>query len=271
MSSFPISRRRRIACTALACAAIGALLVPAAVHAQDSETNKQLSVGDPEGWRFEVQPYLWMSALAAEADAGAVEGEVDAEFSDLLDFLDKALMLHAEAHYGSWGMFTDVMWTRLSKDRAIGPAGSMDITLDTWFIELGGFYRFTKEVKDRTLTIDPLFGVRVGIAGTELDLTTGAGTATVDSNETWVDPMIGVRTAMQFTPKISAGLRADLSGFGVGSELTWNIHPEMRYRINDLFTMTFGYRYMAAKFETDSDTDIDVSFNGPVLGFLFTF
>ncbi len=246
------------------------------VHAQDNQsdsaTERQLSLSEPDGWWFEVQPYLWLSAVGAEVDAGPLEAEVDAEFKDLLEVLDKAIMLHAEAHHGPWGIFADVMWTRLDKDENIGATGEIDVKLDQAFIELGGFYRFTKQFNERKLTFDPLLGTRIGIVGTDVDISDGGGTTvSADRTESWAEPLIGGRVQFHFGPKFSTGLRADVSGFGVGSELTWNINAETRYRINEWFSMTFGYRYMNIDFETENDVEIESTMNGPVLGFLFTF
>lgn len=259
--------RSFISCAALLVATV---LAPQSVSA--AEPGSQLTVREPDGWWFEVQPYIWMSALGTEVDTGTVQAEADAEFSDLVDVLDKAIMLHAEAHNGPWGIFGDVFWTRLEKDENFGATGTLDVTLDMAIIEVGGYRRFYKQFTKRSLTFDAMLGARVGIFGTDVTIDNGAGaSASSDETEVWAEPMIGGKVRVNMTPKFSTGIRADVSGFGIGSELTYNVNSEFRYRFSDFFALTFGYRYMSIDYETDNNVDIEVTMNGPVIGFLFTF
>lgn len=256
------------------CLAGLSLMCGAMAHAQDpvaesESTRKQLSVPDPDRWWFEITPYLWLSAVGTDAEIGPVSAEADASFSDILDDLSGALMLHAEAHKGPWGMFGDIMWVRIEKDESIGPmgGGNLDVEIGTLFLEVGGLYRFGTD----RFSFEPLFGMRAAFVNTEVTITGGAGgDAGIDSDTSWAEPMIGARLAYRFSEKWSWGLRGDVSGFGVGSEITWNVNTGIRYQINDLFGMWFAYRYMFIDYE-DGMADIEITMNGPLLGFTFTF
>ncbi|HRV36145.1 MAG TPA: hypothetical protein P5520_09740, partial [Desulfomonilia bacterium] len=41
----------------------------------------------------------------------------------------------------------------------------------------------------------------------------------------WVDPIVGVNLSVPFSKRISAGVLADIGGFGAGSDLAWEVMP----------------------------------------------
>lgn len=179
-------------------------------------------------------------------------------------------MVHGEAHKGPWGIFSDIMWTKLSDSKdGIGPSGGgeIDVSLSLTLLEFGGMYRFEKN----RFFFEALLGVRAAFVSNDVEITgANGGDDNVDGSTEWAEPMIGMRVGAQFTKKFSSSLRGDVSGFGVGSELTWNINSEFRYRFTDLFALTFGYRYMFIDYE-DGNADIELTLNGPVIGAAFTF
>ncbi len=235
--------------------------------AQPEDTSPQLSAPDPDRWWFEVEPYVWIPAVSTENEIGDIEGDTDADATDILDILKGALMLHAEAHKGSWGLFTDFIWVRVADDNDIGATGEVEIELNLSLFELGGYYRFGK----KKWALDTLIGLRAAYVTDDLDITgTALGDASSDNHTAWIEPMFGARFGYQFTPKFSTVIRGDASGFGVGSELTWNASLDMRYRFTKLFALTFGYRHMFLDYEV-GNTEIKLTFDGPVIGALFTF
>ncbi len=253
-------------------AGIGAAQEPAAQTAASTSTGntkKQLRTPDPDKWWFEVAPYLWTAAIKTEAEIGDVEAETDMDFGDLLDVLDAAIMLHAEAHHGDWGIFADVMYSKLSDDENIGPqnGGEIDVEIEQTFVELGGMYRFGGD----KASFDALFGARGIFTSTDIDITgANGGDADFDENQVFVGPLVGGRFMYNFTPRWFTSLRIDGSGFGIDDHWTANGTALFGYRFTNLFTLAFGYRYMIIDFE-DGDLDVTQTMQGPVLGFGFRF
>jgi len=243
---------------------------PSEAAATAVDTSAELSTPSPDDWRFEVKPYLWLTAVGVDAEIGPVSAEADMEFKDLLDHLDAGLMLHGEAYKGPWGMFGDIMWTRLSADEdGFGPAGGgdFDFTMNMTLLEAGGMYRFQKN----RFSFEPLFGLRAMFINSDVEISgASGGSVDRDGSTEWAEPMIGMRVGAQITKKFTSSLRADVSGFGVGSEITYNINSEFRYHFNDRYAMTFGYRYLYIDYE-DGNAEIELTMNGPVLGFAFSF
>ena len=88
--------------------------------------------------------------------------------------------------------------------------------------------------------------------------------ATSEDNEQWIDPIVGVRTIWQLTPRWSFGAYGDVGGFGVGSDFSWLANGLVGYRFDLLSEkdskFLFGYRALyqdysdgsgASKFEWD--------------------
>lgn len=240
-----------------------------AQNGAEGGTGRQLAVRHSADWTFQVQPYLWLTAVNLDTQVGPVSGEADASIGDVLENLDGALMVHGEAHKGRWGVFSDFFWARLSatQNRGPGGGGNVSVSLDEVFLELAGTY----DLGNEKLAFEPLFGLRLTYIDTKINITAApGGSASSNSDSTWVDPMLGARMRYFFTDRWSWGMRGDAAGFGVGSEITLNASTDVRYRFSELFSLTLGYRYMYMEYE-DGPVEVDMAMHGPGLGFLFSF
>ena len=62
-------------------------------------------------------------------------------------------------------------------------------------------------------------------------------------NQWWVDPIIGLRTQINFTRWLFLALQGDVGGFGAGSEIAWFASGSIGINFTrNIFTET-GYRY----------------------------
>jgi hypothetical protein len=70
----------------------------------------------------------------------------------------------------------------------------------------------------------------------------------------WIDPFVGLRARWNMTEKLFLTGRGDVGGFGVGSELTWQISAAFGWQINDAWSIDLGYRYMDIDYTGDNFT-----------------
>lgn len=91
--------------------------------------------------------------------------------------------------------------------------------------------------------------------------------ASADINETreWVDPYVGFRAQHYITETCYLGARGDIGGFGVGSELTWQLFGGVGYAISRNVVVEGGWRYLAIDYDHD-DLILDVAFSGATVG-----
>jgi opacity protein-like surface antigen len=225
-----------------------------------------------DGWAFRAAPYFWATSL--EGDVATIRGippaDVDASFSDIWDNLNFAAMGYAEARHGRFGVGADLIYFDLSAD-GDGPTplfSKAELDLTAFVGTVTGFYRFAQE---EAITADAMAGARVWATDTELTLKPGiaAGRST-DDQEVWVDPIIGLRGFIGVTDKVGLRAYGDIGGFGLASDITYQVLGSVNYAFTDSITADAGYRYLKVDYD-DGDYLLDVAFHGPFLGVVFEF
>ena len=224
------------------------------------------------GWSFAVTPYIWFAGL--EGDVGAISGpppvSVDASFDDIIENTDMTAMLTAEARHGRFGIVTDLSYLSLSADGATpGPLfGDAEVDTSTFFATVAGFYQV---VAGERISLDVFAGARVWYVDTEIDLGAGLLPArSVQDDEVWADPLIGLRGSVELGRGFFLAGAADIGGFGIASDFTWQILGTLGYSFNDWFSARAGYRHLDVDYENDGFV-WDVEMSGPIIGATFRF
>jgi hypothetical protein len=224
------------------------------------------------GWSFGVTPYVWFASL--EGDVGAISGlppvSVDAGFDDIIENADIALMVAAEARRGRFGVVTDFTYLALSADgNTPGPLfGGAEVETTTVFATVAGFYQV---LAHQRVSLDALVGTRVWYVDTEIDRSADLLPArSVQDDEVWADPVIGLRWTAPLGRSFFLAGAADIGGFGVASDFTWQLLGTLGYRFNDWFSARAGYRHLDVDYENDGFV-WDVEMSGPIVGAIFRF
>ncbi|HSK38333.1 MAG TPA: hypothetical protein VK943_01065 [Arenibaculum sp.] len=236
-----------------------ALGVP--VQAQDDVAMKA------GGWSFGLTPYVWFAGMKGNIAAlpGLPPASVDAGFDDIIENTDMAFMLAADAQRGRFGIVTDFSYLALSADgdtpgRLFGAA---EVESKTIFATAAGFYRV---VAEEDYALDLAAGARVWYVDTEIGLGAGLLPARrVQDDETWVDPVVGLRGTAQLGRGFFLAGAVDIGGFGVGSDLTWQLLSTLGYRFSDWFSARIGYRHIDVDYDQDGFV-WDVRLSGPIIG-----
>jgi hypothetical protein len=125
--------------------------------------------------------------------------------------------------------------------------------------------------EDDRVSIDLMGGFRVNSVDIDLSLSPGLLPGQGFGNgETWVDPLIGGRARFAMTDHWFATALADVGGFDVGSDLTWQVFASIGYQFNERWSVQGGWRYVAIDKEIDG-RDVETAFSGPLLGFTMRF
>ncbi|WP_419175386.1 hypothetical protein [Desulfosediminicola sp.] len=228
--------------------------------------------GSPDEWQFEVSPYLWAvgkdgrTGVKNVRDTGVdLIADVDLSFSDILENLDMALLVNGQAQKGPWGIRMDFVHMTVSTGTTVNAArAELEVSETAWTTAL--FYK-----PERWKYFDVFAGFRLIDANTEIDIIGAMGrSAGTDIGDTWVDPIVGVNFQYPLNEKWGMILRADMGGFGVGSDFTWQGTAAIRYRVSDLIILDLAYRYFEADYEEDGYV-YDLSTEGPLLGVTFAF
>jgi opacity protein-like surface antigen len=227
------------------------MLAPVAAVAQTSTSS--------DTWQFEITPYGWLIGLKGTNQIGQFPPtSVDLSASDVIDRLDFAAFGLLEARRGRWGLLFDGMYAKLSgAAKATGPLGftvvDAELEVRQTMLLFAGAYR----VVEGSTSLDLVAGARYN----KLDLNTNINassfgplniTRNPSGERDWWDPVIGVRVAHALNEQWGVVGSADVGGFGVGSELTWQALAGVSYAFTKSVTGKLGYRHMSIDYDKDS-------------------
>ena len=227
-------------------------------------------------WQHTLTPYLWGSSMNGETTVatglGPLTADIDMSFSEILDNLDMGGMLAYKGVYGNWVLMGDFVYMDLgARETHAGPVAvdaALDVSQTAFEADLG--YRVTEEtalfVGARFMDINA--DVQVITGGTPGSTRTGGASAS------WVDPVVGVAGEYGLTQRWAVNLKADIGGFDVGSEFTWQVMASLRYRATEHLDIAAGYRYFAVDYEDEGSDGViayDMIIAGPGIGFSFRF
>jgi hypothetical protein len=241
------------------------VLAAATVASMAAPCAAQTTPPAADRWTFELTPYLWLSALDGEtALPGAPTVELDARFADIIDELDFAAMATLEGRRGSWGFLLDGIYARFSKGGDPGPLLSRaEVKIESGVVTPSVTYRL---VDRAPFALDLLAGARMWYSETDIRVTPAGGTRRkFTDNEIWADPIVGGWLRVRLAERWFASLLGDIGGFGLGSDLTWQVFAGIGFKINERFTLHVGYRALAADYENDGFV-YDIVQHGPLIG-----
>lgn len=243
-----------------------------AAAATPAQAQEGASPAGADGWSFGFAPYLWAAGMEGKMATLPPAGpaEVDAGFDDILEDLSFAFMGMGEVRYGRFAVVADIVYVDLEADASTpGPFFSgAELDSETFIGTFQGSYRVLAAERGH---LDLLAGARVWSVSTELDLDAGLLAARErDDTETWVDPIIGAQGQLKLGAGFYIAALANVGGFGVASDLTWDVFGGIGYQAWDWFAPVIGYRYLSVDYDNDGFL-YDVEMSGPVIGGVIRF
>lgn len=237
------------------CGAItaAAVTIAPASHAQD--------------WTGQVTLYGWGAAVGGDFTpfTGAPTLSFDASLSEVLEDLDAAFFATAFARRGDFVLFGDFTYSSSSRDGLVPPGipASGEVTLTSLTFAAG--QRFAA---GSGTTVDVMGGVR----GWSVDGLVSVPLAGVSlaPKKTFVDPIVAFRVNTPIADRWSVLTYADVGGFGVGSDLTWQASVTANYQATDNLFLSFGYRHLYLDYQ-DGGTVFEGAMSGPLIGATWRF
>ena len=250
------------------------------------------------GWQFSVTPYAWVPSIDGTLryqlppQAGAGSADVAKDSSSVLEALNFAAMIAAEARYQRYSVLTDFIYLDLggssSKLRDVNFAGSggtgvganldrgTESSLSGSLWTLMGGYTVTQGDWGHA---DIVGGFRLFSLNSETnirlagDVTAPGGSASFNRNAklsesaTLFDGIIGMRGRLVIGKGFYAPYAFDI---GAGSStLTWQASAGLGYQFS-WGGVALGYRHLSYE-QSSKNLVQDLSFSGPFLALNFTF
>jgi hypothetical protein len=214
-------------------------------------------------WQYLIQPFVMFPNMKGETGIGQLPpAPVDENPGDIFEHLQWGAMLFAEARNDQWAFSSDVLFMDLESDISAGNVirgGDVDISQIGW--ELAAMRRLA-----------PGFELGLGVTYNQIDadVDISIGTATLGGGleEEWIDPTIVARATWPLGDPWSLQARANVGGFGIGSDLVWQLQFDVGYRYSDRWSFAFGYRVIDVDYDQGRNSGrfiYDVRTFGPVL------
>lgn len=241
----------------LACAPLIGVAAP--VHAQDAgdeEESARRSGG-------QVTVYGWLAGATGKLTpfAGAPTLEFDNSFGDVLEDLDAAFFATGLYRRDRFVVVADVSYASLSREGLVPPGIPASGKVSQLAITAAAGARLENS---SDLSVDLLVGARLWDLDGQVDVPL-AGVALLPG-KTFVDPIIATRVNVQLAPRLSTLVHADVGGFGIGSDFTYQLVGTLNYRAGGRFYVSAGWRHLHLDYN-NAGTRFEGSQTGPIIGF----
>ncbi len=243
--------------------------VPSAATPGAGAVAAAASTAPESDWHFTVSPYLWLPGVHGNiADPNGGQIPFSASAGDLLSHFRIGLMGVAEPRYKRIVMPLDIFWIRLGDNRALPNTpgqGVANLHATEFFLSQKVGYRV---IDSERLKIDALAGFRFWHFGESVSFTTN--TLNFTGSQNWVDPLVGGRITGILTPKVELTVGGDVGGWGVGSQIDYQVFGLLGYRIKPALALQAGYRYLYFDYRRASGVYLDNTTNGVIFGVSIT-
>ena len=198
---------------------------------------------EADAWVGQLTPYVWGSGLDGTLTpfSGAPTVRIDKSFGELLEDLDGAFFLTGYARRDRLVLLGDLSYAASSRQGRVPPGLPAEG-------QLGGLRHW--DVKTE---------VRVPLAGISRS-----------PGDRFTDPLLAVRGNLSLAPRWSLIGYADVGGFGVGSDQTWQWLATVNYLHGERWAFSAGLRQLSVDYR-DGGTRIDATLAGPLLGVSWRF
>ncbi|GFE82718.1 hypothetical protein GCM10011487_47180 [Steroidobacter agaridevorans] len=219
-------------------------------------------------WHTSGTIYAQFANMDGHIEVRGRQADVEVSSSELFDHLDMAGMMALRSEKDRYALTMNAVFTGLSAEgeNAGGAFYDVDVSQDmielAWSWRLNDFYELYVGGRYQSLAVD-----------LSLKQSDGASDAASKSKSLF-DPLLGARAAWPLGQAFTLIARADVGGFGVGSDLTWSALAAVDWSISENFGLVFGYRALDTDYSDGSGADrfkFDMLVSGPLLGLRYNF
>lgn len=231
--------------------------------------SSQAAAAEGEGWSWFVAPYIWAATVGVDHKRllpPNIDVDNNTNFSNLIDKIDGAFMIHAEGQGDQIGFFTDYLYLGLGDNHDFTRL-STDSQLDATLFELAMVW----SPGDERFNGFELFG---GLRYIDIDLSIKFNptdplfpTVRVDPGKSYSDFMLGFRYHWKLSDRWGMTYRMD--GSWGQTDGTFNTSAMFNYNMKH-GEWLFGYRYLSVNLG-DNISSTDIVIHGPQFGYGFNF
>lgn len=252
---------RQVKALVAGCLLVAAAGVPAALPAAEATPAAT-------GWEHSIVLYLLGPNIDGRVGIGGLEGEVNIDPGDVFAALDGGFLAAYTVEKGGWGAAFDLVYMDLEEGvEGVRLPVPGEIGVEQLIFGVSGTYRLNGVTQ-------LLVGGRYVDLSNTLTLELPPAPLRFQLDESWFDPTVGLRFNGSISDRWTYAAMGDMGGFGVGSDLTWQLSGSLGFRMTEHSVFTFGYRYIDFDYEEGEGSGafkFDVAEYGLALGVRFEF
>lgn len=238
--------------SAIGAAILAAVASPALAQSQD--------------WSGQVTIYGWGAGVTGDFTpfTGAPTLSFEKSLSDVLEDLDAAFFATALARRGDLVLFGDLTYSAASRGglTPLGPA-SGEVTMRSLTLAAGQHFDMGGGTG-----LDVMGGLRAWSIDGQVSVP--AVGVDVAPGQEFVDPILALRALTPLSERWSLLGYMDIGGFGVGSDLTWQIAVTANYKASERVYVSAGWRHLYVDY-ADGGTRFEGAMSGPLIGVTLQF
>ncbi|MBK8551610.1 MAG: hypothetical protein IPL53_11340 [Ignavibacteria bacterium] len=230
----------------------------------------------PKKFNFSIQPYAWFASI------GGTVGEFDGEkYGFNKGFTFKNLHMYAafigKIKYERVSFVFDISYVNYksfgttTQNPNLPQELSANTTAKQWVSDLFLAYLFPS--KGKTM-VDIYGGGRLWNLDLEATVLKPDGTQNTAPgySNSWLDPVIGVNAEFVLSKdmKWAAWTKGDIGGFGVNSQMTWQMNVGFVYMLSPNWPLALGFKYLGVNYYKNN-LNWTVNEYGPTLGIGFRY
>jgi len=253
----------------------GALLAPG---------EEAFEIVEGPSWSFELDAVYWYPwVVDAEPQIGANKADFELNPSDTFDD-DESLapLINFEAWSSEgWGLAIRASYISVDFGGADGfqnnlPLGlALDSEIEWFYADVLAGIRLLESPGNRFRNGGSTLDFFVGARLSDIDIELTANQQPISADETFVEPIIGLRADVGLRRNLVWSTDVELAGGVEGTDLTWMIDTGLEYKVADRVSVVGGYRVLQIDYDDDNDDldgpALDGTFHGPYLGIRFAF
>lgn len=248
------------------------MVIAFSANAQDSLSQSATK----HKWSFLIEPYLMFPNMNGTTAVGNLpDVSVDASPEDIYNKLQIGAMLFLEARNDKWAINSDLIYMNLEQEaESSNLINSGDVSAKQFALEVAGLRRILPWLEIGAGGIVNSIESSVDLVVNNIGPLPITNARSGNISETWIDPMLIARIKSNSSDKFIYEFRGEIGGFGIGSDLAWQLHASGGYRITKLFQVAAGYRVISLDYTSGSGQDTfkyDVMTFGPEIRIGFNF
>jgi hypothetical protein len=221
-----------------------------------------------DDWEVHIGLPWWVAGIDGAVTMHGREAKVEEDFSNIADILDFAGAANLELRNKGWLLFANGLYLKTTVDGEPGGLladvlNEVELEQKTVSMDFGLGYNISRH---KAFGLEVFAGGRFQYVDAEISADLPGSDPSFSQSNAWVDPIFGLIARYRLARPLALFTEADVGGFGVSSDLTWQVNAGAEWNLTQHLYLRASYRHLETDVD-DEDFQYDIKQSGPQLEF----